>query len=117
HGGEMRSHRLALPFHRFGDVEDRIDRDGVFAGSDAALLAEMTLDEVRLVEHVLVHPGPAVFLHHVMEQPERGVVVRRIGRHRLTAELRLEKSAESGTSAELTCSVLTIYGMAMTIVP
>src|SRR5215831_14381423 len=91
YGGEMRSHRLALPFHRFGDVEDRIDRDGVFAGSDAALLAEMTLDEVWLVEYVLVHPVPAVFLHHVMEQPERGVVVRRIGRHRLTAELRLEK--------------------------
>jgi hypothetical protein len=28
----------------------------------------MTLDEVRLVGHVLVHPVPAVFLHHVMER-------------------------------------------------
>ena len=89
--GEMRGHRLAFLFHRFGDVEDRIDGNDVSAGGDAALLAEMTLDEVRLVEHVLVHPVPAVFPHYVMEQPERGVVVRRIGRHRLAAELRLEK--------------------------
>ena len=51
----------------------------------------MALDEVRLVGHVLVHVVPAVFQHDLVEQPERRVVVGRVGRDHPALELRLEK--------------------------
>ena len=89
--GEMRLHRLArLLLHR-GDVEDRIERHPVLPRRDAALLAEMPLDEVRLVGHVLVHVVPAVFQHDLVEQPQGRVVVGRVGRDHPALELRFEK--------------------------
>ena len=51
----------------------------------------MALDEVRLLRHVFVHVAPAVFLHDVVEDPQRDVVVGRIGGDDLALELRLEE--------------------------
>src|SRR5580692_5778397 len=90
-GREMRLHRLALALQPFGDVEDGIERDEVLARADAALLAEMALNERRLLRHVLVHVAPAVFLHDVIEYPQRDVVVSRIGGDDLALELRFEE--------------------------
>ena len=83
--------RLALTLETVGDVEDRIERYEILAGADAALLAEMALDEVRLLRHILIHVAPAVLLHDVIEDPQRNIVVRRIGGDDLALELRLKE--------------------------
>ncbi len=90
-GGEMRLHRLAGLLLSLGDAEDRVHRHQVLAGRDAALLAQMALDEVRTVGHVFGHVVPAVFLDDGVEKIERGIVVRGIGGDHLAAELRLEE--------------------------
>src|SRR6202046_4156511 len=87
----MRVDRLALPLQFTGDVENRIEGGEVLVGADASLFAEMALNEVRLGGHVFVHVAPAVFLHDMIEYPERDVVVGRIGGDDLALEVGLGK--------------------------
>ena len=47
--------------------------------------------KARLLRHVFVHVAPAVFLHDVIEHPQRDVVVSRIGGDDLALELRFQE--------------------------
>ena len=63
----MRIDGAASFLHRFGDVEDRINRNMVLTGGNATLLPQVPLDKAGLGGHVLFHPVPTVFLHHFRE--------------------------------------------------
>ena len=73
------------------DAGDGIEGDEVFARRDAAHHAEMALDEIRLVGHVAVHVGPAIFLDDAVEIVERGVVIGGIAGDDFALEARVEE--------------------------
>ena len=80
---------FALLHHRM--VQHHVEGREALSGAHAAYHAEVTLNELRLGCHIVVHILPAVFLDDGLERKEGRVIVVWVGRDQLAAEHGLEK--------------------------